>query len=226
MEKGIPFYCQSWFIIMMLFIFFPVGLFLMWRYSSWNSKAKFIVSFIFLAAVIANIASPSKTTPPPIMPSTADNQTQKENPSPPERRNEDILGDSVKKSLSDLSVLCTLQSVEITPGADNTSYVVVTLNAKIGYSKESTLSDFDNSAKYIFKEVYTANLPTKINNCKIIFNSTFINTKTGEENSDCIYAIGLDNKSADQLHWDKLTNIDISRSINDRYMHPSLKAMK
>ncbi|MDD3157273.1 hypothetical protein [Anaeromusa sp.] len=227
MKNGLPFYHQSWFVVVMLFVFFPVGLFLMWRYGSWNSKVKLVISFIFLAAVISNIASPSKPAPPPIALNASASQAPKEIPVPATKRNEDILGDSVKKGLSAFpSMLCTLQSVEINSGVDDTNYVVVNLNAKVGYNKESTLSDFDNSAKYVFKEIYAAKLPIKINNCKIIFNAKFADTKTGKESSDGIYAVGLDNKAASQIHWDKIGNVDISQSVNDRYMHPSLRSMR
>ena len=165
------------------------------------------------------------STPPSIQATTKDVPQPK--PTPPAKRNEDILGDSVKKGLSAFpSMLCTLQNVEINSGVDDTNYVVVNLNAKIGYNKESTLSDFDNSAKYVFKEIYAAKLPIKINNCKIIFNAKFADTKTGKESSDGIYAVGLDNKAASQIHWDKIGSVDISRSVNDRYMHPSFRSMK
>ena len=46
------FYEKDWFIILMLFIFFPVGLFLMWKYSKWNREAKIIISILFVVVGI------------------------------------------------------------------------------------------------------------------------------------------------------------------------------
>lgn len=37
---------RSWFIILLLIIFAPVGLWLMWRYGSWSTKGKSIISVI------------------------------------------------------------------------------------------------------------------------------------------------------------------------------------
>ncbi len=56
---------QKWYeknvaIILSLIFFFPVGLFLMWKYSNWNKIAKIIVSVFIGIAVIGNIGS-SKT---------------------------------------------------------------------------------------------------------------------------------------------------------------------
>ena len=46
------FYEKTWFIILMLLVFFPVGLFLMWRYSEWNKVVKIIISVICALALI------------------------------------------------------------------------------------------------------------------------------------------------------------------------------
>ena len=184
--------------------------------------------FVFLACSLTNwYLTPSSSNDNASSQVVTASQPVKEKPAPPVKRNEDILGDSVEKGLSGFpSMLCTLQSVEINAGANDTSYVVINLKAKLGYNKESTLTDFDNSAKYIFKEVYMAKIPVKISNCKIIFNSKLVNTKTGEEASEGIYAISLDSAVASQIHWDKISNIDISQSVNDRYIHPAFRSMK
>ena len=45
------FYQKTWFIVLALIFFWPLGLFLMWRYSRWNLIAKVIVSAIFIFAI-------------------------------------------------------------------------------------------------------------------------------------------------------------------------------
>ena len=45
-------YEKNWFIILMLVLFFPVGLFLMWKNAKWNKTVKIIISVLFAAAVI------------------------------------------------------------------------------------------------------------------------------------------------------------------------------
>lgn len=46
MEEKVKFYKKTWFIILLLTFFFPVGLFLMWKYANWSKAAKIIVTVI------------------------------------------------------------------------------------------------------------------------------------------------------------------------------------
>ena len=46
------FYEKDWFIVLMLIVFFPVGLFLMWKYSKWHKTAKIIISVFFAVMFI------------------------------------------------------------------------------------------------------------------------------------------------------------------------------
>ncbi|MGG3803121.1 hypothetical protein [Metabacillus fastidiosus] len=43
---------KTWFIVLMLFIFFPVGLYLMWKYANWNKIAKVIVTVVIILSII------------------------------------------------------------------------------------------------------------------------------------------------------------------------------
>ena len=45
-------YEKNWFIILMLVLFFPVGLFLMWKNAKWHKTVKIIISVLFAAIVI------------------------------------------------------------------------------------------------------------------------------------------------------------------------------
>ena len=45
-------YEKNWFIILMLVLFFPVGLFLMWKNAKWHKTVKIIISILFTAIVI------------------------------------------------------------------------------------------------------------------------------------------------------------------------------
>ena len=45
---------ESWFIVMFILLFFPVGLYLMWRYSEWDKKPKWIVTGVFALFVVFN----------------------------------------------------------------------------------------------------------------------------------------------------------------------------
>ena len=45
-------YEKNWFIILMLILFFPVGLFLMWKNAKWHKTVKIIISVLFAIMVI------------------------------------------------------------------------------------------------------------------------------------------------------------------------------
>jgi chemotaxis protein histidine kinase CheA len=46
---------SNWLIITLLVLFFPVGLYLMWRYSGWNRLPKLIVTAIFSLIIFTNM---------------------------------------------------------------------------------------------------------------------------------------------------------------------------
>lgn len=50
-------YEKTWFIIFLLIFFFPVGLFLMWKYSHWSKAVKVIVTILIGLMVIFTIVS-------------------------------------------------------------------------------------------------------------------------------------------------------------------------
>ena len=55
------FYEKDWFIVLMLIVFFPYGLLLMWKYSKWHIKAKKIISVLIAVMVVIAIFSDGST---------------------------------------------------------------------------------------------------------------------------------------------------------------------
>ena len=54
-------YEKNWFIILMLVVFFPVGLFLMWKNAKWHKTVKIIISVLVVAiAIFSNGSEESK----------------------------------------------------------------------------------------------------------------------------------------------------------------------
>lgn len=45
-QEKVQFYKKTWFIILTLIFFFPVGLYLMWVHTDWNRKAKWVITAI------------------------------------------------------------------------------------------------------------------------------------------------------------------------------------
>ena len=60
--KKVPFYQSGGFAILFLIFFFPVGLYLMWRYKKFNMVARVIVSTFFAFVMFSTIWGGSKDT--------------------------------------------------------------------------------------------------------------------------------------------------------------------
>lgn len=44
----VPFYTKTWFTILMLLLFFPIGLYTMWKFMNWNKIIKIGISALFV----------------------------------------------------------------------------------------------------------------------------------------------------------------------------------
>ena len=65
------FYQKTWFVVLMLLVFFPVGLFLMWRYQKFNQIARIIITeIIALAAIPAFTGGSDETATDPALEET------------------------------------------------------------------------------------------------------------------------------------------------------------
>lgn len=53
---------KTWFIVLMLILFFPVGLYLVWKNPNWKKKTKIIITVIFVILAIASIGTSSNTS--------------------------------------------------------------------------------------------------------------------------------------------------------------------
>ena len=59
MTQNLKWYQKKNGIIIVLILFFPVGLYLMWKHSDWNNKTKVIITSLFLIAGIFSITDES-----------------------------------------------------------------------------------------------------------------------------------------------------------------------
>lgn len=59
-KKQMPFYKTLWFMWLTLFLFPPVGIFLMWKFNKYGKKAKIIFSILFGVIFLVAMATPSE----------------------------------------------------------------------------------------------------------------------------------------------------------------------
>ena len=50
--SGEKWYTKTWVVILFLIFFFPVGLYLMWRYKDWGTTAKIVVTVVIALIAI------------------------------------------------------------------------------------------------------------------------------------------------------------------------------
>ena len=55
-------YQSSWAAILFLFLFFPVGLYLMWKHTTWPKVAKWVITGFFGLMILGSMAGGSKTS--------------------------------------------------------------------------------------------------------------------------------------------------------------------
>ena len=58
----VKFYQKSWFIVLALIFFWPLGVFLMWKYSKWNKIVKIIISILCVLSLIGLFNGGDDTT--------------------------------------------------------------------------------------------------------------------------------------------------------------------
>ena len=54
-QESTSWYKQEWFIVLTLIFIFPLGLFVMWRFSKWPSIAKTIITVVISVIVLASV---------------------------------------------------------------------------------------------------------------------------------------------------------------------------
>lgn len=55
-------YQTTWAAVLFLFLFFPVGLYLMWKYTKWNKTVKWVISGFFGLLILTTATSPKSST--------------------------------------------------------------------------------------------------------------------------------------------------------------------
>lgn len=56
-ENKKKWYKQTWAIVLLLIVFFPVGLYLMWKHTNWKKSVKIIITAFFALSIIGSMGS-------------------------------------------------------------------------------------------------------------------------------------------------------------------------
>ena len=81
-NQKVPFYKKTWFIILALILFFPLGLVLMWTFSGWSKVPKWIVTGVFAFFIMAAVFSDPEEIDDSV--ASGDKSTEEQSESPVE----------------------------------------------------------------------------------------------------------------------------------------------
>lgn len=79
MNEATAFYQKKWFIWLMVFFFWPVGLFLLWKFGNYSTKIKgAITAFFACICLVALISPPTPPANKPVVATTQEKQIEQE----------------------------------------------------------------------------------------------------------------------------------------------------
>lgn len=182
-------YQKDPFIILLLVVFFPVGLYLMWKYSDWNPKAKWVVTgvLLFFPSIIGVTDEGSEA----IDNSSNSSQGQvSENQQPTLTLEEKLL-----------------QSAdEIVGSHDNVEVIVTQAEANLIFEEEvfyTTDSAIRDAYEYFVKWGEKALAHNEINYVSVEAKTQFIDEK-GATSMDRLIKVGMDEENFNQFEWKNL----------------------
>lgn len=153
------FYQKTWFMVLMLFLFAPIGIFLIWKYKKFNTVARTILSVFFALAFIGIIIPKSDTTNNTAVSSNATSEPSVEPSTSP---TEDPTPEPKKEEATEEPTEEPEPTPKLTKEELNEKLITDTVNDVFG--KENNLSiNYNHDDKYVLiKAKGTENLTNKM----------------------------------------------------------------
>lgn len=202
MQQKKRWYQKTLWIIVSLFVFFPVGLFLMWKYSNWSKKTKTITTTLILVvglvvlavdSMINETSQQSTLTFNKVETTATTNVKEIENP---KQTIEELIIDTVK------------------PNGE------VSINGPVLYIKSlenaSNKKSYQQSiAKTTYKKIFDIidEIPSEITTVCVWHNGIFLDTY-GNENEQTIYRLNIEIETLKNINWDNYLLIDFEELTN------------
>ena len=135
-------------IILFLIIFFPVGLFLMWKYSKWSKVPKILISVFFGLIIIGNMGNNKSTTPTSTTQTTEVKEETKEEPKTEVKaEDKDIYSIGEEVALGDdvliVNSATRSQGTQYDKPKDGCEFVIVNITIKNGGKRDASYNPYD-----------------------------------------------------------------------------------
>lgn len=113
-EQKTPIYKKSWFVIIMLVIFFPIGLYLMWAHTDWNKAAKWIVTAVIAVIGLSSVITGGDETEPEVATGSEQNEEATAAPATEEEPTEEVTEEVTKEVTEEPTEEETTEQAEAT----------------------------------------------------------------------------------------------------------------
>jgi uncharacterized membrane protein len=241
MEK--KFYQKTWFIVLSLIFFFPVGIYLMWKYTSWSKKAKSIATVVVLIYGLIIILSDEDTSetaeskdPESVTAAVEEKQkteveSEQEVKEEPDEEQQEVVEEK-ELTIDELVHKAIVDAVGKKTNMDNDRIIDIQVNDHLGTEEDN---DYIIIAKLFANENLTANMTRKgilkqstevfeplfstdgVTEVVLMWHLTLVDAY-GNEKDDTVVKVTLSKETADKINWD---NFDYNNytTIADDYWH-------
>lgn len=214
MQQKEKWYKKTTWIIVLLVVFFPLGLFLMWKHSSWNKWVKISISAVFALSCIIAILSEKNTTT-----QTNDIQIIQEQVAA-----ETIKPTEEKTTFEPPAPKTAIEQINgIYPKAD------VYATGSILYIRENMKRTkrtyYHTEAKEVYNNIHAIldELSPEITTICVWYDTEFID-KLGNEYTDTVYRINMPLETLKSINWVNYIGLDFENLSNgDMYAWQGLK---
>lgn len=229
MEPNKKWYTKTLWIAVLLVFFFPVGLFLMWKYSNWNKFVKWGITIFFGLVILGSATTPAsktesitetKPTPttsiaqPTVQPTEKPVVTSTPQPAKPFTMTERVWI-AIDKAFGTRKDYAAGYST-----TEKTAILTMTVNEAWDESAlvRATYTSLVKYGREVFK------LPD-VNSVEIIAKTTFTD-KYGKDNVEKAVDIVMSKTEFQKFNWDNLRYMDVASKIESSsdvyYIHPAI----
>ncbi|MBU8759252.1 hypothetical protein LG208_05965 [Bacillus paralicheniformis] len=245
-----PFYKTNWFTILMLIVFFPVGLFLMWVNKKWTVATRVVVSIVIVVLAIVgystqdnqtgNIAA-SRETAAKEKKKNSENSKQEsktnitkdekekhkgnhsKNQENPDKLTEERLVKDVQKLVGEKAGdKQKVAKIDLISTADDNNQPKKTVNITLNGSDNLTTKMIRKGMFVEAEKIFPKIFENKeVERVILIWKFPLVDVK-GNSESEKVLSIQIERKTNDQINWDNFDRDNFATVADHYYEHPAL----
>lgn len=226
MQKPNKWYLSTPAVIAWIFLFFPVGIFLMWKYTSWHKGIKWAITAWIMILLVIAAAQPNE----PVDDKQSNKQMQTQPESKPAKQEEPPKqeAESTKKPLTTIEklwaanddVLKSRDNIDIAFDA-STGYATITYSEKAFLDNKAVVEKgYINFALWGEKAAKVEGVQRVISIVRTEFTDSY-----GKKNMNNAVSVSMDVAEFNKYDWRALRNQPIHTQLRDSgilFIHPAV----